>query len=121
MHSEILSIGQELDFGKDMFPQIFRKEKLYGYNTPEYIKDMGTPERLKKVTDDYKKGEIKKRNLLYKRRAIFLDRDGTINFDPNNLRNIKDFRLLPGSARAIKLINESTGEIIWRCETLGGC
>lgn len=37
-------------------------------------------------------------------KAVFLDRDGTINKEVNNLRDIKDLRLLPGAADAIREI-----------------
>ena len=38
-------------------------------------------------------------------RAVFLDRDGTINYEVDNLRRLKDLRVLPGTARAIKKMN----------------
>ena len=38
-------------------------------------------------------------------KAVFLDRDGTLNKEVGNLRNIRDLRLLPGVARAVKKIN----------------
>ena len=34
-------------------------------------------------------------------KAIFLDRDGTINEEVNYLRNIKDIRIFPGTTEAI--------------------
>jgi histidinol-phosphate phosphatase family protein len=40
-------------------------------------------------------------------RAIFLDRDGTINEEVGFLDNLEKLRLLPGAARAIRMINES--------------
>jgi len=97
----------ELDLGKNIFPEIIKRQNIFGYNTPEYIKDMGTLKRLKQVTKDYLDGKIKKFNLSNKRRAIFLDRDGTINYDPDNLSNINDFKLLPNVVKAIKIINSS--------------
>ncbi len=39
-------------------------------------------------------------------RAVFLDRDGTINHEVDVLRNVKQLRILPGAARAIKRINQ---------------
>lgn len=99
--------GQLLDFGKHIFPKLIKREKFFGYNTPEYIKDMGTPERLKQINKDYLNGKIKRLNIKNKRKAIFLDRDGVISFDPGHLRNINKFQLLPNSAKAIKLINSS--------------
>lgn len=99
--------GLELDLAKHILSKTIGRERIFGYNTPEYIKDMGTPKRFKQVTKDCLAGKIKRLNMKNKRRAIFLDRDGTINYDPGNLAKIKDFRLLPKIAEAIKLINSS--------------
>ena len=41
-----------------------------------------------------------------KKRAIFLDRDGTINVDAEYLSDIKNFRWLPDAIEAIRYINE---------------
>lgn len=41
------------------------------------------------------------------RRAVFVDRDGTLNFDPHYLRHVDDFQLLPGAGEAIRLLNEA--------------
>ena len=54
------------------------KQKVYSFKSVEYIKDMGTPDRLEMVKRDILND---KPNLLSdknKRKAIFLDRDGTI-------------------------------------------
>lgn len=40
-----------------------------------------------------------------KRKAVFLDRDGVINREVHYLRDVRQFRLLPGASRAIKTIN----------------
>lgn len=95
--------GERSDFGRDVFPKIFKKIKIYGYKTHEYLKDMGTPERLKEVIEDFKKGRIKKR----KTSAIFLDRDGTINNAKEDVCRLEDFKLYPFSGKAIKKINNS--------------
>lgn len=39
------------------------------------------------------------------RRAVFLDRDGTINVDTHYLRDSEDVRLIPGAAEAIARLN----------------
>lgn len=41
------------------------------------------------------------------RRAVFVDRDGTLNLDPHYLKHVDDLVLLPGSAEAIRLLNEA--------------
>ncbi|MDO8469642.1 MAG: HAD family hydrolase [bacterium] len=39
-------------------------------------------------------------------KAVFLDRDGTINREVNVLRDVRQLRLLPGAAKAIKKLNQ---------------
>ena len=97
-----------LDFGKDIFPALIKEGILLrGYNSPEYIKDCGTPKRLDKVIAHYELGLISASNLRFKQRLIFLDRDGTINRSVNQLAKHEDFELLPGVAQAIVQINQA--------------
>lgn len=68
---------------------------------------MGTPERFHQVEEDFKAGRVSVKNLANKQKAVFLDRDGTINKYVGFLRNINDFELIDGVAEAIKKINAS--------------
>lgn len=45
-------------------------------------------------------------------RAVFLDRDGTINEEVHHLSHVEQFRLLPTVAEAIKRINEAQFKVI---------
>lgn len=99
--------GLKTDFGKDVFPKIVKKEALYGYVTHEYLKDMGTPQRLAEVRKDYQSGKIKRLNRKNQRKAIFFDRDGVINKTDGDVLKINDFKLFPGTAQAIRKINDS--------------
>ena len=80
---------------------------MFCYDSPEYVKDMGTPERFHQVEADIKNGVVQAKNLRNKQKAIFLDRDGTINKYVGFLRNIDDLDLIEGVSEAIKLINQS--------------
>lgn len=51
---------------------------IYSYNTTEYIKDMGTPNRLKIVEEDLLHNKVNSRNYKNQQNALFLDRDNTI-------------------------------------------
>jgi mannose-1-phosphate guanylyltransferase / phosphomannomutase len=103
-----IPIGVKTDFEKDVLPEMLKKgEKVYAYNTPEYLKDMGTLERLKQVRKDYRSGKISRLNLQNKRKAVFLDRDGVINHEVDQLSDKKDLRVYDFSARAVKKINDS--------------
>lgn len=41
------------------------------------------------------------------KRAVFIDRDGTINIEKDYLYLIADFEFIPGTAKAIRLLNEA--------------
>lgn len=56
-----------------------QKGEIYAYNTPEYVKDVGTPERFYAACEEQKKGVWNAKSLANRQKAIFLDRDGTIN------------------------------------------
>lgn len=79
--------------------------KMFCYDSPKYVKDMGTPERFYSVCEDYRAGRITGRNLKKTQKAIFLDRDGVINKYVGFLRDIDCFELLPCATEAIKRIN----------------
>lgn len=54
------------------------KQNIYSYNTTEYIKDMGTPKRLKIVEKDIINKKLFKKNYKNKQKVLFLDRDNTL-------------------------------------------
>ena len=54
------------------------ENNIYSYNTTEYIKDMGTPNRLNIVEHDLRNNKVNLRNYKNKQKALFLDRDNTI-------------------------------------------
>lgn len=96
------------DFGKDVFPLLLREGQIIrAYNTAEYIKDVGTIDRLKKANGDFLSGKIKRFSKRRKRPAIFIDRDGTLVKDIDLLHRPEDLELFSFSASAIKKINNS--------------
>lgn len=98
---------EKVDLDRDILKPLVGTGKLISYKSTEYIKDMGTPERFYEVTKDWEKGVIKDRCLLNKQKAIFLDRDGTINQYVGFLKDINDFVLIEDVIEAIKMINAS--------------
>ena len=97
----------KVDLDRDVLKPAIESGKIYAYETSEYIKDMGTPERLVEVENDLLSGKIAAHNLSVKQKAVFLDRDGTINKTNGFLTDINDFELIEGAAEAIKQINKS--------------
>lgn len=100
------------DFGRDIFPELFHTLKMYGYNTAEYLKDMGTPSRWEEVNDDYNSGKIALSSYEHKQKAIFLDRDGVINEEVSFISRPEEFRLYSFTSQAIRLINDSAYKAI---------
>ena len=103
---EHLESGVKADFGKDIFPTLHSKLNVFAYNTPEYLKDMGTPDRLEKVEEALKSGKVAARNLNNMQRCVFLDRDGVINIDTDLIDRPEDLELYPYAASSIRRLNK---------------
>lgn len=97
----------KVDLDRQLLKPLAGTGKMFCYDSPEYVKDMGTPDRYRSVCNDFIDGRVSEKNLKNKQKAIFLDRDGTINKYVGFLRNIDDFELINGVAAAIRKINES--------------
>lgn len=97
----------KVDLDRQLLKPLAGTGMMFCYDSPEYVKDMGTPERYYAVCEDYKAGRVSGKNLKNKQKAVFLDRDGTINKYVGFLRNIDEFELIDGDADAIKKINAS--------------
>ena len=95
----------KVDLDRQVLKPLSGTGKMFCYDSPEYVKDMGTPERFHQVEKDFYAGRVEAKNLSRKQKAVFLDRDGTINIYKGFLRNIDDFELIPGIPEAIKAIN----------------
>lgn len=97
----------KIDLDRDVLKPNIPSGKIFAYDTPEYIKDMGTPDRFYETEKDIESGKVHARNLKNKQKAIFLDRDGTINKMVGFVTKPEQFELIEGAAEAIKAINKS--------------
>ncbi len=97
----------KIDLDRQVLKPLPGTGRMFVYDSPEYVKDMGTPDRYEAVCRDYREGTVQAKNLKNKQKAIFVDRDGTINKYVGFLRNIDEFELLEGVSEAVKLINNS--------------
>lgn len=98
---------EKVDLDRQVLKPLCGTGIMYCYDSPEYVKDMGTPDRFEGVCKDFKNGIVEGRNLKNKQKAIFVDRDGTINKYVGFLRDAEQFELLEGVSEAIKTINQS--------------
>lgn len=97
----------KIDLDRDVLKPHIGSGRIYAYDTPEYIKDMGTPERLREVEEDILSGKVQARNLRNRQKAVFLDRDGTLNKYVGFLTRPEQLELIPGAAEAVRRINRS--------------
>lgn len=98
---------KKVDLDREVLKPLIATGQLVAYDSPEYVKDMGTPDRFYSVTKDIRSGKVYRKNLSNPQKCVFLDRDGTLNKYVGFLRNIDQLELLPGVAEAVRKINES--------------
>lgn len=97
----------KVDLDRQILKPLCGTGKMFCYDSPEYVKDMGTPDRYAAVCADFANGVVQAKNLRSRQRAIFLDRDGTLNKYVGFLRDIDEFELADDACEAVKLINAS--------------
>lgn len=94
---EFIEPGVRRDFIGDVLPRMIREgAAVFAYNTPEYLRDMGTPERYARVESDLERGLPGRMNRAERRPAVFFDRDGVLN------REVEG-----GASRALRSWNSS--------------
>nr|WP_305182376.1 HAD-IIIA family hydrolase [uncultured Schaedlerella sp.] len=103
---------KKLDLDRDILEPLTETGEVYAYNSPEYVKDMGTPDRFVMTARDIQANKIQAKSLRKKQKAIFLDRDGTLNKYVGFLRQAEELELLPGVASAIRAMNQSNYLVI---------
>lgn len=101
-----LEVGVFKDLARDVFPSLLRSTSIYSYKTCEYLKDMGTPDRLEKVKNDISAGKLKKMSLSTPKACVFWDRDGTLIEFVDNLTRKDQVKLRPHVAEVIKELNK---------------
>ena len=111
MKREICSyipLHKKIDLEKELLNElIYKGDPIYAYHSSEYVKDVGTVERIRSAEHEVMSGYAASRNLKKLQKAIFLDRDGTINVKNNLIFREEQFELEPCAIEAIRTINHS--------------
>jgi histidinol-phosphate phosphatase family protein len=94
-----------LDFAKGLFPSMLECDaRMYGYLSREYIKDIGTPERLRRVERDLESGLVASLRMDRSTPAVFFDRDGVVNVERGHIVSEGEVELYPAVTEALKLL-----------------
>lgn len=102
-----------LDFAKDLFPRMLAAgARIQGYVSFEYIKDLGTPKRLEKAERHLASGVVERARRHHLQKAVFIDRDGTLNHLRGFLNAAEQLVLLPGAGRAVARLNEAEYRVV---------
>ena len=100
--------GEKTDLEKQvLWPLARQGGAVYAYLSPEYIKDVGTPERITAAAGELERCVVAARNLEKKQKCVFLDRDGTVNQYRGLISTPEQLELEPCAAEAIRLLNRS--------------
>jgi D,D-heptose 1,7-bisphosphate phosphatase len=83
----------------DIFPNLAAEGRLAGVPVQGYFLDIGLPETLGEARRDMPDA--------LRRRAVFFDRDGTLNVDAGYTHKPEDLDLLPGAVEAIRAVNDA--------------
>ena len=98
----------KMDLEKGLLAKLIQSGRpVYAYLSSEYIKDVGTVERITRAEEELNSGLVGKRSLRNRQRAIFLDRDGTVNKKNGLIYREEQFELEDEAAEAIQKINQS--------------
>ncbi|MGN1316897.1 MAG: D-glycero-beta-D-manno-heptose 1,7-bisphosphate 7-phosphatase [Acutalibacteraceae bacterium] len=103
----LYNFSGKADFDKDIINPAIKTGRIFSYKTWEYVKDMGTPERLNRVETDVRKGLVKNKHRGNMQKAVFLDRDGTVNVQKGYITKPEEMELIPGAAQAISRFNQA--------------
>lgn len=98
---------EKLNLRADVLEPLIPTGRIFAYRSAEYVKDMGTSDRLRHVTADIEKGIVLGKRADKMQKAVFLDRDGTINKYKGYITSPNQLELINGAAEAIKKINRS--------------
>ena len=100
--------NRKTDLEKDLiFNNCGKNSDIFGYMSSEYIKDVGTTDRILQVESDIQNGVVAAKNLTLPQKCIFFDRDGTINKHKGLIYRVDDMELEETAGEAVRKVNQS--------------
>jgi mannose-1-phosphate guanylyltransferase/phosphomannomutase len=102
--------GAKADMIHDVLPALLASgSRIAAYNTPEYLRDVGTPARHAIAERDLAAGRVAALSPAHPRPAIFLDCDGVLNQEPGGPGVVTpdDVKTIPGAGSAVRRAREA--------------
>jgi histidinol-phosphate phosphatase family protein len=100
-----LEPGAKADMVNDVLPRLIAAGlPIAAYNTPEYLRDVGSPARHALAERDLQAGGVEALNRAHPRPAIFFDCDGVLNEEPGEPGIVApaDVKPIPGAGAAVR-------------------
>jgi histidinol-phosphate phosphatase family protein len=100
-----LEPGARADMINDVLPRIIAGgSPIAVYDTPEYLRDIGSPARHALAERDLLGGGVEALNSAHRRPAIFFDCDGVLNQEPGDPGVVAadDVKTIPGAGAALR-------------------
>jgi D,D-heptose 1,7-bisphosphate phosphatase len=94
------------DFTRILAGMVARGHRVLAYRSGDYVKDMGSPTRLRAVERDWQAGRILA-PAGASRAAVFLDRDGTLNEERGYIGRPDQLELIPGAPAQLRRLREA--------------
>jgi len=100
----------KVDMIRELLPTLVAAgARIAAYNTPEYLRDVGSPARHNEAERDLAAGRVEAMNIAHRRPAIFFDCDGVLNEEPGQQGAVTpdDVKPIPGAGAAIRRAREA--------------
>ncbi|MBY5623757.1 HAD-IIIA family hydrolase [Rhizobium leguminosarum] len=107
---ETLLPGQPADMIHDVIPGLLERSiPVAIYDTPEYMKDTGSPSRHAAAAEDLRQGRVHAVHLSVRRPAVFFDCDGVLNEDVGGHGVVRpdQVKLIGRAGEAVRLAREA--------------
>jgi histidinol-phosphate phosphatase family protein len=106
----VLERGATADMINDVLPRLIATGcSIAAYNTPEYLRDVGSPERHALAERDLLGGRVRALNREHPLPAIFFDCDGVLNEEPGDPGVVvpDQVKAIPGAGAAVRGASEA--------------
>lgn len=97
--------GKKCDIDKDILQKSVDTNRIFSYKSTEYVCDIGTPERRRKAEKHLSIFGLMPKHVQSGNKAIFLDRDGTLNIYKGYITDKKQIELTDKAAQAINIFH----------------